>query len=420
MFRLSQRLGNVQEVAVWRLCQGCGACADICPEQRVQLVDFPREGLRPVITEPEKCEGCDLCLKTCPACELNYSALWSRPGIIAEVADLCGPVLEIWEGHAADPELRFKGASGGLLTALALFGLEKRGFHGVLHIGPDPSNPLRNQSHLSRTRADLLARCGSRYLPASACDSLKLIEQSPAPCVFIGRPDEVSALRKAQSLRPELNRKVGLALSFFCAGVPATQGTLDLLAAQGIRPEMVGELRYRGHGWPGHFTVLAPHETKPACQMPYAESWSFLQKFRPLSVHLWPDGTGEEADISCGDPWHVEITPEMPGSSLAVVRTEYGRAFLQAAAQAGFVEVAPSSPRNLLASQKSLLDKRRALWGRRLMFQLCGLPTTRLVGFPLRRLWRGLPWREKMRSTLGTLWRILRRGYYRPLQLKRQ
>ena len=38
-----------------------------------------------------------------------------------------GYALEIWEGYAADPEIRRLGSSGGLLSALALYCLEKEG-----------------------------------------------------------------------------------------------------------------------------------------------------------------------------------------------------------------------------------------------------------------------------------------------------
>ena len=49
-----------------------------------------------------------------------------------------GPITGIWEGYATDPETRFRGASGGVLTALAAYALEVLGMHGVLHSAPGP------------------------------------------------------------------------------------------------------------------------------------------------------------------------------------------------------------------------------------------------------------------------------------------
>ncbi len=504
---IPRQIPNVASVPAWRLCLGCGACAYVCPDRVIKLADVPDEGIRPFAWRTD-CGGCRACLDVCPAYENDHTPHHARGGILPELLAAFGPVLEIWEGHATDPVIRFVGSSGGALTALALYCLERQDMHGVLHIGSDPSNPIRNVTRLSRTRPELLEKTGSRYAPASACDRLDLIEQAPAPCVFIGQPSEVTALRKAQQLRPALDKNVGLALSFFCAGSPSTRGTLDLLKKLGVDPAEVGALRYRGNGWPGNFAVtlkedveqVTPNErgratllrspdwemgragdspapvgdsptgpaestlaTKPslsdsgtaavpsggspvlpdndlpntllenlpcqstpshdaatssrAIQMSYRESWGFLQAYRPYSTHLCPDGTGEDADISCGDPWYREVRDSEPGSSLVVVRTERGREILRGAMAAGYVTLTPATPQKLLDSQKNLINKRAAIWGRLWAFRLLGLPTPKLKGFSLFKLWLRLPLQDKLRSTLGSARRIVSRKYYRPLEL---
>jgi len=89
-------------------------------------------------------------------------------------------------------------------------------------------------------------------------------------------------------LRPQLKEKVGLTISFFCAGSPATKGTVELLKSMGIDPGQVQELRYRGNGWPGHFAGDVERTIGSAHQKSYKESWGFLQAYRPYSVHLLP------------------------------------------------------------------------------------------------------------------------------------
>jgi coenzyme F420 hydrogenase subunit beta len=411
------RINNVQQIADWRLCLGCGACAYVCPEQRIRLVDFVGEGIRPVIGV-DHCASCVECLDVCPAFKNDHTEINRRPGAIPELTQYCGPVLEIWEGHATDREIRFTGASGGVITALALYCLEKEAMHGVLHIGMDLQDALRNRTRLSRTRAELLSNAGSRYAPASACDSLHLIESAPAPCVFIGQPAEVTALRKAEQLRPALGQKVGLTISFFCAGSPATRGTFDLLKKMGVKPDDVQDLRYRGRGWPGLFSATLKGQSKPALQMSYQESWGFVQAYRPFSTHLAPDGTGEDADIACGDPWYREITGDEPGSSLVLVRTETGRRLLRGAMATGYVTLTPAESWKLMSSQKNLMAKRGAIGGRVAMMKMLGLPVPRLRGFSLFKNWRRSSLEEKLRSTIGTIRRIITRRYHRPLRLK--
>src|SRR5581483_2543111 len=175
------RIHNVRHIAEWRLCLGCGACAYICPERRISLHNFIDEGVRPVV-DTAHCASCTECLDVCPGFENDHSEINRRAGAMAELAEYCGPVLEIWEGHATDPEIRFAGASGGVLTALSLYCLEREAMHGVLHIGMDPRDAMANRTAMSRSRAELMNNTGSRYAPASACDSLQLIENAPAPC----------------------------------------------------------------------------------------------------------------------------------------------------------------------------------------------------------------------------------------------
>ena len=408
------QLRNVQDVVDWGLCIGCGACAYVCPEN-ITLVNVVNEGIRPVL-EKSNCAKCDDCLKVCPAINVTHSPNADRSEVLADLAMSWGPILEVWEGHAADPEVRYNGSSGGLSSALALYCIEKAGMHGLLHIGPDDNVPLSNKTFFSTSRKEIVARTGSRYAPASPCDGLGKIAAAPGPSVFIGKPCDVTAVRTVQSLKPELDGKIGVVIGFFCAGTPATQGTLDLIKTLGIEPDTVEDIRYRGKGWPGKFSVKIKGEQQPREIMTYMDSWSFLQKYRPYRCHLCPDGTGEFADIACGDPWYRHIEEGEQGHSLVLVRTERGREVVRGAMEAGYVVLKRANPSILEASQSNLRKKRGAIWGRILAMKLFGIPTPKLQGFFLFANWRRLSFEDKARSIIGTVKRIIQRGYYRPMK----
>jgi len=411
----AKRIRTVKGVVEWRLCLGCGACAYICPERKISLVDAVDEGIRPLVSNQE-CGDCRDCLQVCPGFENDHRYLQNRPGIDRCVPSDFGPVLEVWEGHARDPEVRHLAASGGAISALLLYCLERERVHGVLHLQPDPDDPIRNRTFLSRSRQEVLAGTGSRYAPGSVCDGLERIESAPGPCVFVGQPSEITALRKAQRLRPALREKVALAISFFCAGTPATRGTTELLRTQHIDPEKIEEVRYRGLGWPGMFAVRLKHEEKFRALLPYQQSWGALQRFRPYSIYLFPDSSGEESDISCADAWH-RAGDGGAGYSLVVVRTERGRQALHEALATGYLVACRVDAARLRQAQQSLLGRRGVLWGRILTFRLLGLPAPRLTGLGSAGDWWKLPLKEKAKSTLGTARRIVQRRYYRPLRL---
>jgi coenzyme F420 hydrogenase subunit beta len=151
--------------------------------------------------------------------------------------------------------------------------------------------------------------------------------------------------------------------------------------------------------------------------MTYRESWGFLQKYRPFAVHLFPDFSGEDADIASGDPWYQTVTENAAGSSLLVVRTERGRELLRRARQAGYLELTPAEPWKLLKSQENMIRKRGAIWGRLIILRLLGVPVPWFVGFHLFENWRKIPLMDKLKSILGTARRAIQRGYRRPRQL---
>ncbi len=387
----------------------------MCRKGAVKLFDLEAEGIRPQLEAADCGLDCD-CLAACPAYATDFTppatALPRDPAL-----NDWGSVLEIWEGYAVDPEIRFQGSSGGALTAIGTYCIEQLAMHGVLHVGQSPTDPLRNTTRLSRSRAELLHSCGSRYSPASVCNGLGLVESAPAPCAVIGKPSEIAGVTNACKARPALRDKVGVTLSFFCAETPSTGGTIALLRRKGVDPAAVEQLRFRGRGWPGHFEAVRKGETQPAVKMTYRESWGQLQAHRPWSVQMWPDGTGELADITCGDPWYEVPDGNNPGFSLVIARSERGVEILRGARERGYLHLTPAEPWKLEKSQSGLLLKKGSIWGRRLAARAFGLPTTRFEGSSLFSCWRRLSFNERLRSTLGTARRILTRKLYRKATL---
>ena len=235
---MSPALRSIRDVAERQLCSGCGACAYAAPAA-VRMVDDLDQGRRPVVVD-----GADTsaALAVCPGVGLDAPTV--PPGAERDLVRGWGPVLEVWEGYASDPDVRFRASSGGAATALAVYGLERGGMHGVLHIRAREDAPVLNETHLSTSRQELTAHVGSRYAPASPCDGLGAIEAAPGPCVFVGKPCDVAATAKARALRPELDRRLGVTIAIFCAGAPSTRGTLAMLERMGIAdPKAVESVR---------------------------------------------------------------------------------------------------------------------------------------------------------------------------------
>ena len=405
---------NAFDVASWRLCSGCGACYFACPEDNIILKDVVDDGIRPFLKNRGVCLNCSACLKVCPSFQqLSQDMERFFPEITNENQKKWGYFKALFEGYAAEEQLRFAGSSGGVVTALAAYCLLELGFEGVLHVSSDSICPYRTVTTFSQSVDELFENTGSRYSPASPCDSLKKIRDADNPCVFIGKPCDVSAVRQAAAVDEKLKKNLGLVIGIFCAGTPSTLGTLELLKKYDLDPKRLSILRYRGHGWPGEMTAVEKVKSR-SFKLSYQESWSFLQSYRPIRCHLCPDGTSELADISCGDAWYRDSINDDPGMSLILARTESGYAIFNGAGKQGYIKFSPVEEKALEDSQFNLLNKKRAIWGRLLAMKLIGIPVPRYVGYFLFENWQKLPLEEKIRSFAGTIKRILARGYYKP------
>ena len=399
------RMRDIADVVEQRLCTGCGACAYVDPG--LEMVDDLEVGRRPLGRSQQG-------LRVCPGIGLQHESM--PAGALPELSAGWGPVLAVYEGYAADPEIRYLASSGGAATALALFAIERAGMYGVLHIAARRDVPWLNETILSRSRSELLAATGSRYAPASPCDGLGRIEAAPAPCVFIGKPCDAAAAHRAARLQPALDALLGLTIAIFCAGTPSTAATLDFIRTLGIDdPTAVDSVRYRGRGWPGRFRArVGDHEVSAT----YADSWHSLQSRRQWRCYMCADHTGEFADVAVGDPWYREIPENEPGRSLVLARTERGRAILERAIEEGYLVLAPANPDVLAASQPELLKTRGTIWGRIWTTRLLGVAAPRYRGLPMLRFWwRELSGREKLQSVIGTIRRVFRKRLRHRLKL---
>jgi coenzyme F420 hydrogenase subunit beta len=325
---------------------------------------------------------------------------------------LVGPALEIWQGYASDGDIRYNASSGGAVSALALYCLEKENMQFVLHTGMDENTPWLNKTVQSKSKADLLARAGSRYAPSSPCEALAFIEDSNKPCVFIGKPCDAAAVSALRKYRPQLDKNLGLVLTFFCAGPPCTGGTLALLQELHAEKQAIKEIRYRGKGWPGYFQAYTDNSNDQK-KITYEESWrKLVNHHRSFRCKICPDGLGELSDISCGDAWHLYNKDNNdPGQSLVLTRSERGQTILNRAVSNGYLHLVRSNPADVIKAQP-MTGRRAEIFGRLLAMKTLLIPTPRFVGFPLGKVWLRNTIKQKCKTYLGTLRRLLTRGLW--------
>lgn len=388
------------------LCVGCGLCAAVS-RGAITMAPSADHYLRPVQAAAIDETTDRLIADVCPGYRLTQPL---RPEAVDH--PLWGPIVAVRTGYATDPQVRHRGASGGVLTALLTHLLESGAIDRVVQITASPSRPLENRTTTNHHAADILLAAGSRYAPSAPLEHIIDELDQPGRFAVVGKPCDIAALRAYAQHDERVNEKVAVMLSFFCAGVPSFAGGQALASAMQAPLDHIARFTFRGNGWPGRATATLRDGSEKS--MSYADSWGqILSRHLQFRCKICPDGSGGAADIVCADAWESDdngypMFEELDGRSLVITRTAYGEKLLTAAIAAGAVAASPIDASSIAKMQPSQANRKRAVLPRLLAMLLVGRRTPRLYGF---RLWRA-SWTgglmSSARNLMGMGWRLLR------------
>lgn len=399
-----QESPTIRRVVRGELCTGCGLCAAIAPDA------IRMEEVAPGYARPTQVAAVGdrepLIADTCPG---SVVADWRQ--VAPQVHPYWGPWRRVMTGAATDEGVRFEASSGGAISALLLHALETGLVDRVLHVGPDPLQPTRNVTVVSRTPAEVIARAGSRYTASSPMADIRNALDEGGALAFVGKPCDVSALRRLALSDPRVARHVPVVLSFFCGGIPSHAGVGRILKTLEVDPSELTEFRYRGRGWPGSCVATTADRT---AEMSYAESWGgHLSKEVQFRCKICPDAVGGVADIACADAWYGDEAgypsfDEQDGRSLIVARTEAGDRLLEAAHEAGRISISPLPIAEIDKMQPAQARRKRVALARMASLPLALQPWPRVSGLKVVEAARNASLRETAQNLLGTLRRTLK------------
>ena len=399
----------LRRVRAGQLCAGCGLCAGLSAgtvEMRTEAPGYSRPHQTGSL--PAGVEG--KIAHACPGLEI---ARWDEAAR-AEGAALhrsWGRWLRCLTGHATDPAVRYRGSSGGAISALAIHAVDAGLVERVVHTGADPARPSRNLTVISGDRAEVLENAGSRYAASSPLEQIDALLEAGGTALFIGKPCDVSALRRLATLDERVDRVFPYKLSFFCGGVPSHAGADRIAAAMGLDPARLTHFRYRGDGWPG--LTIAEDASGKRGEMRYEDSWGgHLAKEVQFRCKICPDSVGGVADIVGADAWFGGETgypqfEEEDGRSLVMTRTAAGDRLLDSAIAAGAIEVAPLPIDQIDLMQPSQARRKRHVGARVAACRAMLRPVPRMGGLEVGTAAGGESRLSLAKDFLGTIRRII-------------
>jgi len=370
------------------LCHRCGACVGFCPVGTYAT----KAGYPDPVND---CIHCNICVGVCSGLAVDYPAIGKALlGPDYAFGGLLGTTRGAWLAHASDPDIRSRGASGGVVTAILVHWLKTGFIKGALVTVGDPDEPSMGRGIIARTPEDVLRAAQSRYTTAPSLAALLEIRDEDGPFAAVGLPCQIHALRKRQLVDPRWARRVPYTIGLFCHyNLPweTTKLTGAMLAPRG---EKVTHVRFRQRderGWPastyeftfsGGSTWRSPHASSP--------TFNVLSRVSPLGRCLMcMDGAAEFSDFAIGDPWIRGKDGEwkyhsVEGDSTIVPHTEQGARLVDALRSADALDLRPLPVAEIAEGQHAMLTEKKA----RVAFRL---RVRRRLGLPVPRYPMPLP-----------------------------
>lgn len=382
-------------------CTGCGLC------KAVKGVDFIEDEKGYPVPD---IKGNDTSFfeEVCPASGKALSTY--------QDGSVWGEYQQPFLGWSADEDIREKSSSGGVLTTVCIYLLENRLVDGIIQTKICDTDIRKAETVVSYTRKEVLSCMGSRYTYSSPLMNLAELVEAGKQYAFVGKPCDVSALRiYMDKIQPELKQSIKYLFSFFCAGQPSLNANDKLIKALGgTNLSDCKDLQYRGNGWPG-FAILTMNDGSQQ-KMDYETSWmKILGRDVRRICRFCADGTGELADISCGDAWFLGDNgkpdfSERPGRNVIFARTTLGSDLLNNVVKGKTLVVTAFDPdrEGLRRMQPYHYTRKASLLTYKFALRICGRSFPEYANTKLRMFAKGFPLRQKILRFGGTIRRVLK------------
>ena len=184
----------------------------------------------------------------CPGHSVDFKSL-NKYFFNKESEDLrMGVYSECFIGYSMDESIRYNSSSGGVITSLLIYALERGVIDGALVTRMNKDNPFEPEPFIAKTREEIIEASKSKYCPVPLNKLINEIIESKdnKKIAVVGLPCHIHGIRKAEMLNKTLKKKIVLHLGIFCSHTDTFWQTYSLINQLGIKEKDVQKINYRG------------------------------------------------------------------------------------------------------------------------------------------------------------------------------
>lgn len=327
-------------------CTRCGCCVSACPQGCIYIDKYPVRG--------EGCIECGLCEKVCPGTgiDLKETAELLFEG---EYHEYAGRFVKAYTGYSTDDSIREKATSGGVVTSLLVYLLEKGFVDGALVVSFDDDS-WKTKYVVATSRDEIIESAQTKYQVTPLDIRLKDLE--PERIAIVGLPCVVEGMRKMQEHSAQ-GGKVVILIGLFCWVNMEKEATEFLLKKLNCDVSDVQSVEYRSGDYLGGFKVQLKNGD---IEFLGKECYNILPLlFAPERCLYCCDFTNELADISVGDAKSVH---SKKGCTFIITRSEKGERILKGCEEAGYICTEHCEIEDILESESSAVFFKKGAYKR--------------------------------------------------------
>jgi len=346
---------NVSFVSSDSMCTGCGLCAAVCPHDVISMVVDMAKGVYQSSVNLDTCTDCTICLKSCPP------LTWSNEPQTDTYNEAIGDYKSAYAAYSNDEDIRLNSASGGFITTLLIYLLEKKMITGAVVVKRDEENPLVSKPFIATTVDEIKNAKGSKYSPVKFDEIAKEIMQGEySDLAVAGLPCHIEAIGKAEKKNKKLKNKIKYKISIVCGQAPSFLGYEYIAKKFGIKTDEISELKNRGDGWPGYMQIQTQDKS---IKVPYGSKYSMgtvlsSPIFTPIACQMCADSVGFEADISVSDAWLDKYMDDTQGVNLILTKNEEIDTIVKQMSEDKYITLIDENVDDFIKANKSVINNK--------------------------------------------------------------
>lgn len=323
------------------LCNRCGSCVGLSDGK---IVFTDREGdFRPVVMEEPDEETSARLLNACAGKDFDFPLY--RHDFFGETPSFhtyTGPYTGIYIAHSNDEQIRQAGASGGMISAILIWLLNKGWIDGAVVTGMSKEKPWLSRSFIATTPGEILEAAQSKYIITSVNEILPEIAEFKGKLAYVGLPGQIQSIRKLQKAGDPAVAAIQYIFGPFYGNTLHFSSVRSFLRSYKIRDyQHISRLYFRYGEWPGNMRVEMTDGRK--VELPKFHA-NYLIPFHILKNSLLcTDLSNEFTDISGGDAWAPVYEERGKGFSMVISRNDTGKEILLQMEKEGLITLSPIS-----------------------------------------------------------------------------